>query len=146
MKWTQLYSNLNIPWHCSSLELEWKVTFSGLLQNLYAGQKAMDRPRHGTMDCSKLGKEYIKAVYCHPASLTYMLNTSCEMPADRSKECILGWTLTQGTGHLAVKSTNSTCVQSPTLLLILGQSFNFSCHGCKMRMLVVLKLRIYLIE
>ena len=31
---------------------------------------------------SKLGKEYVKAVYCHPACLTYMENTSCE---------ILGW-------------------------------------------------------
>ena len=31
---------------------------------------------------SKLGEEYIKAVYCHPAYLTYMQNTSCEM---------LGW-------------------------------------------------------
>ena len=31
---------------------------------------------------SKLGKEYIKAVYCHPAYLTYMQNTWCEM---------LGW-------------------------------------------------------
>ena len=30
----------------------------------------------------KLGKEYIKAVYCHPAYLTYMQSTSCEM---------LGW-------------------------------------------------------
>ena len=29
---------------------------------------------------SKLGKEYIEAVYCHPAYLTYMQNTSCEMP------------------------------------------------------------------
>ena len=28
---------------------------------------------------SKLGKEYIKAVYCHPAYLTYMESTSCEM-------------------------------------------------------------------
>ena len=28
---------------------------------------------------SKLGKEY-KAVYCHPAYLTYMQSTSCEMP------------------------------------------------------------------
>ena len=28
---------------------------------------------------SKLGKEYIKAVHCHPAYLTYMQNTSCEM-------------------------------------------------------------------
>ena len=31
---------------------------------------------------SKLGKEYIKAVYFHPAYLTYMQSTSCEM---------LGW-------------------------------------------------------
>ena len=31
---------------------------------------------------SKLGKECIKAVYCHPAYLTYMQSTSCEM---------LGW-------------------------------------------------------
>ena len=29
---------------------------------------------------SKLEKEYVKAVYCHPAYLTSMQNTSCEMP------------------------------------------------------------------
>ena len=29
---------------------------------------------------SKSGKEYIKAVYCHPAYLTYMQSTSCEIP------------------------------------------------------------------
>ena len=29
---------------------------------------------------SKLGKEYIKAVYCHPAYLTYMQSTSFETP------------------------------------------------------------------
>ena len=29
---------------------------------------------------SKLGKEYNKAVYYHLAYLTYMPNTSCEMP------------------------------------------------------------------
>ena len=28
---------------------------------------------------SKLGKEYIKAVYCHSAYLTSMPNTTCEM-------------------------------------------------------------------
>ena len=28
---------------------------------------------------SKLGKEYVKAVYCHPAYLTYMQSTSCKM-------------------------------------------------------------------
>ena len=29
---------------------------------------------------SKLGKVYIKVVYCHPAYLTYMQSTSCKMP------------------------------------------------------------------
>ena len=29
---------------------------------------------------SKLWKEYFMAVYCHPAYLTYMQRTSCEMP------------------------------------------------------------------
>ena len=29
---------------------------------------------------SKLGKEYVKVVYCHPAYLTYMQRTSCDMP------------------------------------------------------------------
>ena len=28
---------------------------------------------------SKMGKKYVKAVYCHPAYLTYMQSTSCEM-------------------------------------------------------------------
>ena len=29
---------------------------------------------------SKLGKKYVKAIYCHPANLTYVQSTSCEMP------------------------------------------------------------------
>ena len=29
---------------------------------------------------SKLGKEHVKAVCCHPSYLTYMQSTSCEMP------------------------------------------------------------------
>ena len=29
---------------------------------------------------SKLGKKYVKAVYCHPNYLTYMQSTLCEMP------------------------------------------------------------------
>ena len=29
---------------------------------------------------SKLGKEYIKTVYCQPVYLTYIQSTSCEMP------------------------------------------------------------------
>ena len=61
-----------------------------LLRNMYAGQKATVRNRHGkkqtnnkkkqTNTGSTLGKEYNKAVYCHPTYLTYMQSTSCEMP------------------------------------------------------------------
>ena len=29
---------------------------------------------------SKLGKEYVKVVYCHPAYLIYMQSTSCKVP------------------------------------------------------------------
>ena len=29
---------------------------------------------------SKLGNEYIKVAYCHPAYLTYIQSTSCEIP------------------------------------------------------------------
>ena len=51
-----------------------------LLRKLHAGQEATVRTRHGTWTGSKLEKENIKAVYCHPAYLTYMQSTSREMP------------------------------------------------------------------
>ena len=35
---------------------------------------------------SKLGKEYIKALNCHPAYLTYMESTSCKMPSWMKQE------------------------------------------------------------
>ena len=47
-----------------------------LLRNLYEGQEATVRTGHETTDCSKLGKEYVKAVSFHPAYLTYMQSTS----------------------------------------------------------------------
>ena len=50
-----------------------------LLRNLYAGQEATVRTRHGTMDWFQTEKEYIKAVYCHLVYLTYRQSTSCEM-------------------------------------------------------------------
>ena len=43
-----------------------------LLRNLYAGQEATVRTGHGTADWFQIGKEYIKAVCCHPAYLTSM--------------------------------------------------------------------------
>ena len=43
-----------------------------LLRNLYAGQEATFRTGHGTTDCFQIGKEYVKAVYCHPAYVNYI--------------------------------------------------------------------------
>ena len=51
-----------------------------LLSNLYTGQEATIRTLHGQLSGSKLEKEYIKAIYCHSAYLTYTQNASCEMP------------------------------------------------------------------
>ena len=51
-----------------------------LLRNLYAGQEATARTRHGKMDWFKIGKECEKAVNCHPACLTYTQSISCTMP------------------------------------------------------------------
>ena len=48
------------------------------LRNLYAGQEATVRTNMEQWTGSKLGKEYVKAVYCHPAYLTYMQSTSWE--------------------------------------------------------------------
>ena len=53
-----------------------------LLRNLYAGQATTVRTEQETMDWFKLGKEYVKAIYCNSAYLTFMQSTSGEM---------LGW-------------------------------------------------------
>ena len=65
----ELHKEMEIPDH-----------FTCLLRNLYAGQEATVRTGHRTMGWFKLGKMYVKAVYCHLGYVTYMQNTSCEMP------------------------------------------------------------------
>ena len=70
---------------CADHNKQWKILeemgipdhLTCLLRNPYAGQEATLRTRHGSTG-SKFGKEYIKAVYCHPAYLTSMHNTSCK--------------------------------------------------------------------
>ena len=47
-----------------------------LLRNLYSDQEAIVELDIEQQTGSKSGKEYIKAVYCHPVYLTYMQNTS----------------------------------------------------------------------
>ena len=53
-----------------------------LLQNLYAGQGATVRTRHGTMDWFQIWKGERQGCILSPAYLTYMQSISCEM---------LGW-------------------------------------------------------
>ena len=65
--WT-IFQGMGIPDHLTRI-----------LGNLYAGQEATVRTRHGTG--SKLRKECIKAVCCHPAYLTSMQSTSGELQA-----------------------------------------------------------------
>ena len=71
-----------------SITINWKILkemgipdhLTCLLRNLCAGQEATIRTGYGT-DWFKIGgKEYIKAVYCHPAYLMYIQSTSCDMP------------------------------------------------------------------
>ena len=65
----KIFKEMGIPDHLTCL-----------LRNLCAGQEATVRTGTEQQTVSKLGKEYLKAVYCHPAYLTYMQNTSCKMP------------------------------------------------------------------
>ena len=50
-----------------------------LLRNLYAGQEATVRTRHGTIDWFQIRKGVRQGAYCHPVYLTYIQSTSCEM-------------------------------------------------------------------
>ena len=67
----EILKNMGIPGHLTCP-----------LRNLYAGQEATARTGHGTTDWFQIGKEYIKAVYCHLVYLTYMQSTLSKM---------LGW-------------------------------------------------------
>ena len=55
---------------------------------------------------SKLGKEYVKAVYCHPAYLTYMQSTLCEM---------LGWKKHKLESRLPGEISTTSEMQTPPL-------------------------------
>ena len=59
-------------------KLVFLICLTCLLRNLYAGQEATESDMEQWTG-SKLGKEYIKAVYCHPAYLTSMQSTSYEV-------------------------------------------------------------------
>ena len=58
----------------------WFIIYLKTVCSLHSGQKQPLELDMEQQTGSKLGKEYIKAVYCHPAYLTYMQSTLCEMP------------------------------------------------------------------
>ena len=60
---------MGIPDHLTCL---WEICMQVKKQQL--------EPEMEQQTGSKLGKEYVKAVYCHPAYLTYTQSTSYEMP------------------------------------------------------------------
>ena len=69
---------------CVDHNRQWKILkemgipdhLTGFLRNLYTSQEATVRTGHGTANCFQFGKGVLKAVYCHPAYLTYMQSTS----------------------------------------------------------------------
>ena len=67
-KWRKILKEMGISDHLTHL-----------LRNLYAGQEATVRTDMEQQTVSKLGKKYVKAVYCQPAYLTYIQSTSREM-------------------------------------------------------------------
>ena len=61
----KILKEMGIPEHLTSL-----------LRNLYAGQEATVRSDEEQWIGTILGNEYVKAVYCHPAYLTFMQSAS----------------------------------------------------------------------
>ena len=59
---------------------EYQITFPVVWEICIQVKKQQLEPDIEQKSGSKLGKEYVKAVYCHPAYLTYMQSTSLEMP------------------------------------------------------------------
>ena len=59
---------------------EYKTTWPASWEICIQVKKQQLEPDMEQQTGSKLGKEYVKAVFCHPAYLTYVQNISCEMP------------------------------------------------------------------
>ena len=73
-----------ITTNCGKFLKRWEdqITLPASWENCMHVKKQRLEPDMEQRTGSKLGKEYIKAVYCHPACLTCMQSTLCEM---------LGW-------------------------------------------------------
>ena len=63
-------------------------------------------------DWFQIGKEYVKAVYCHPAYLTSMQSTSCEM---------LGWVKPQAGIKIAGRNISNLRIADDTILMAVSE-------------------------
>ena len=94
-KW-KILKEMGVPHHLTCL-----------LRNLYAGQEATELNTEQKTG-SKLEKEYIKALFCHPAYLTYMQRTSYEM---------LGW-VNQAGINIAGRNISNLRYAEDTILMV----------------------------
>ena len=67
--------------HCRKLlkRKEYQTTLPASCETCMQVKKQQLEPDMEQQTGSRLGKEYVKAVYCHPTYLTYMQSTSCEI-------------------------------------------------------------------
>ena len=76
VKWSQLYSRLNILWHCSSLELEWKLTFSNPVATAefskFAGEGNGNPFQYSCLENPRDGEAWWAEVYGVAQSQTWL--------------------------------------------------------------------------
>ena len=73
---TSIHKNYEVLKEMGILKKRILDSLTCLLRNLYAGQEATVRLDMEQQTGSRSGKQYVKAVYCHPAYLTYMQSIS----------------------------------------------------------------------
>ena len=78
--YAKAFDLLRLTRNCRKILKSWEYQTT----NLYEGQEAQLEPDMEQWTVSKLGKDYIKVAYCHPAYLTYM---HCEHHA----KCLMDW-------------------------------------------------------
>ena len=71
-----------IPTNCGKFfgRWEYQITSPASWETCMQVKKQTVKTGHGTTTSSKLGKEYVNAVFSHLAHLTYTQRISCEMP------------------------------------------------------------------
>ena len=87
-RWMAHWENIDYAKAFVHITTNWKIhkemgiptTFSVFWETCMQVKKQQLELDMEQLTSSKLGNDYVKDVYCHPAYLTYMQGTSCEMP------------------------------------------------------------------